>query len=187
MLLSGELVANVALWVAAACTFATSETRKGVLSLCVVAWTLGLRHGLGAYRFLACTGAAWCAKSAADLARLLLSSSRCADMDHIVAIDNGEHLSNSETSLCSPGRSPTATRSLVAIGQTPVTVGLFFSLGHSTIVIAMTLAIIIATSAINKLPNVSSVGGLIGVSVSASFLFLLGESARCCCALLRRS
>ncbi|BGO93271.1 hypothetical protein NBRC10512_006184 [Rhodotorula toruloides] len=92
--------------------------------------------------------------SAADLARLLLSSSRCADMDHIVAIDN-------------------ATRSLVAIGQTPVTVGLFFSLGHSTIVIAMTLAIIIATSAINKLPNVSSVGGLIGVSVSASFLFLL--------------
>ncbi|KAL7341323.1 high-affinity nickel-transport protein-domain-containing protein [Rhodotorula toruloides] len=122
MLLSGELVANVALWVAAACTFATSETRKGVLSLCVVAWTLGLRHGL--------------------------------DMDHIVAIDN-------------------ATRSLVAIGQTPVTVGLFFSLGHSTIVIAMTLAIIIATSAINKLPNVSSVGGLIGVSVSASFLFLL--------------
>lgn len=40
----------------------------------------------------------------------------------------------------------------------------------------MTLAIIIATSAINKLPNVSSVGGLIGVSVSASFLFLLGES-----------
>ncbi|BGP33720.1 hypothetical protein JCM10296v2_005524 [Rhodotorula toruloides] len=75
-------------------------------------------------------------------------------MDHLVAIDN-------------------ATRSLVAIGQTPVTVGLFFSLGHSTIVIGMTLAIIIATSAINKLPNVSSVGGLIGVSVSASFLFLL--------------
>ncbi|PRQ71705.1 High-affinity nickel-transport protein-domain containing protein [Rhodotorula toruloides] len=122
LLLAGELVANVALWVAAACTFATNETHKGVLSLCVVAWTLGLRHGL--------------------------------DMDHIVAIDN-------------------ATRSLVAIGQTPVTVGLFFSLGHSTIVIAMTLAIIIATSAINKLPNVSSVGGLIGVSISASFLFLL--------------
>lgn len=67
-----------------------------------------------------------------------------------------------------------ATRSLVAIGQTPVTVGLFFSLGHSTIVVAMTIAIIIATSAINKLPNISSVGGLIGVSVSASFLFLLG-------------
>lgn len=66
------------------------------------------------------------------------------------------------------------TRSLVAAGQTPVTVGLFFSLGHSTIVIAMTIAIIIATSAIDKVPDVSSIGGVIGVSVSASFLFLLG-------------
>ncbi|BGP49926.1 hypothetical protein JCM10450v2_005831 [Rhodotorula kratochvilovae] len=75
-------------------------------------------------------------------------------MDHIVAVD-------------------TTTRSLVAMGQTPVTVGLFFSLGHSTIVIAMTIAIIITTAAIDKLPDVSSVGGVIGVSVSASFLFLL--------------
>lgn len=69
------------------------------------------------------------------------------------------------------------TRSLVAAGQTPVTVGLFFSLGHSTIVIAMTIAIIIATSAIDKVPDVSSIGGVIGVSVSASFLFLLGASS----------
>ena len=75
------------------------------------------------------------------------------------------------------------TRSLVAAGQTPVTVGLFFSLGHSTIVIAMTIAIIIATSAIDKVPDVSSIGGVIGVSVSASFLFLLGASpilSLCC-------
>lgn len=38
----------------------------------------------------------------------------------------------------------------------------------------MTIAIIIATSAIDKVPDVSSIGGVIGVSVSASFLFLLG-------------
>ncbi|BGP26131.1 hypothetical protein JCM10295v2_005074 [Rhodotorula toruloides] len=82
-----------------------------------------------------------------------------ASPDHIVAIDN-------------------AIRSLIVIGQVPVTVGLFFSLGHSAIVIAMTLAIIIATSAINKLPKVSSIGGFIGVSVSASFLFLLGGSSQ---------
>ncbi|GAA5952511.1 hypothetical protein JCM21900_003400 [Sporobolomyces salmonicolor] len=75
-------------------------------------------------------------------------------MDHIVAIDN-------------------VTRNLVSMGKLPVTVGLFFSLGHSTIVISMTIAIIIATSAIDKLPDISSVGGVIGVSVSASFLFLL--------------
>ncbi|GJN92761.1 hypothetical protein Rhopal_005799-T1 [Rhodotorula paludigena] len=59
------------------------------------------------------------------------------------------------------------------MGQTPVTVGLFFSLGHSTIVIAMTVAVIITTAAIDKLPDVASIGGVIGVSVSASFLFLL--------------
>ncbi|GAA5860214.1 hypothetical protein JCM1840_002824 [Sporobolomyces johnsonii] len=75
-------------------------------------------------------------------------------MDHIVAIDN-------------------VTRNLVSMGKLPVTVGLFFSLGHSTIVISMTIAIIIATSAIDKLPDISSVGGVIGVSVSASFLFIL--------------
>ncbi|GAA6048554.1 hypothetical protein JCM3770_006550 [Rhodotorula araucariae] len=121
-LLGGELVANCAVWVAAACVFAPDRETRGVLSLCVVAWTLGLRHGL--------------------------------DMDHIVAVD-------------------TTTRSLVSVGQTPVTVGLFFSLGHSTIVLAMTVAIIITTAAIDKLPDVSSVGGVIGVSVSASFLFLL--------------
>lgn len=121
-LLAGELAANAAIWIVAGIVFGTSEEKRGVLSLCVVAWTLGLRHAL--------------------------------DMDHICAIDN-------------------VTRSLVAAGQTPVTVGLFFSLGHSTIVIAMTIAIIIATSAIDKVPDVSSIGGVIGVSVSASFLFLL--------------
>lgn len=65
------------------------------------------------------------------------------------------------------------------MGQTPVTVGLFFSLGHSTIVIAMTVAVIITTAAIDKLPDVASIGGVIGVSVSASFLFLLGASVFC--------
>ncbi|KPV72424.1 uncharacterized protein RHOBADRAFT_55890 [Rhodotorula graminis WP1] len=119
-LLAGELVANAAVWTAAACVF--TGDKRGVLSLCVVAWTLGLRHGL--------------------------------DMDHIVAVD-------------------TTTRALVAQGQRPVTVGLFFSLGHSTIVFAMTVAIIITVRAIDKLPDISSVGGVIGVSVSASFLFLL--------------
>lgn len=85
--------------------------------------------------------------------------------------------------MADPPSCTKVTRSLVAAGQTPVTVGLFFSLGHSTIVIAMTIAIIIATSAIDKVPDVSSIGGVIGVSVSASFLFLLGASplfSLCC-------
>ncbi|GAA6030432.1 hypothetical protein JCM8097_009105 [Rhodosporidiobolus ruineniae] len=120
-LLVGEFAANVALWIAAAIVWRKEETRA-VLSLAVVAWTLGLRHGL--------------------------------DMDHIVAIDN-------------------VTRNLVSLGQLPVTVGLFFSLGHSSIVIGMTIAVIITVSAIDKLDDISSVGGVVGVCVSASFLFVL--------------
>ncbi|KAI5475400.1 NicO-domain-containing protein [Pseudohyphozyma bogoriensis] len=76
------------------------------------------------------------------------------DMDHIVAIDN-------------------VTRNLVSMGQLPVTCGMFFSFGHSSIVIGVTIAIIAATSNINRIDPVASVGGVIGVSVSASFLFLL--------------
>ena len=107
-------------------------------------------------------------------------------MDHICAIDNGTSIPGEKRSLetrtvaDSPSLRTAVTRSLVAAGQTPVTVGLFFSLGHSTIVIAMTIAIIIATSAIDKVPDVSSIGGVIGVSVSASFLFLLGAWAKTC-------
>jgi len=80
----------------------------------------------------------------------------------------------------------TVTRNLVSMGKLPVTVGLFFSLGHSTIVFAFTVAweslfylfillstswckfvrgeirIIVAVEAIDKLPNISEIGGLIG-------------------------
>ncbi|GAA5907238.1 hypothetical protein JCM6882_008398 [Rhodosporidiobolus microsporus] len=121
-LLTGELVVNALLWVVVGIVWGRDEERRGVLSLAIVAWTLGLRHGL--------------------------------DMDHIVAIDN-------------------VTRNLVSLGQLPVTVGLFFSLGHSSIVIGMTIAVIVTVSAIDKLPDISNVGGVIGVCVSASFLFIL--------------
>ncbi|SGY19283.1 BQ5605_C014g07603 [Microbotryum silenes-dioicae] len=134
LVLVGELVVNVLLWGVALALFVGDQGRRGILSLCLIAWTLGLRHGL--------------------------------DMDHIVAIDN-------------------VTRNLVALGRLPVTVGLFFSIGHSTIVVAATIAgcmlnlvisyisIVIATSAIDKMDNVSAIGGVIGVSISASFLLLL--------------
>lgn len=46
-LLAGEVAANAAIWIVAGIVFGTSEEKRGVLSLCVVAWTLGLRHALG--------------------------------------------------------------------------------------------------------------------------------------------
>ncbi|KAM0790058.1 hypothetical protein ACM66B_005386 [Microbotryomycetes sp. NB124-2] len=122
LLVVGELAANLLLWIVALAMFAPDKASRGVLSLCLIAWTLGLRHGL--------------------------------DADHIVAIDN-------------------ATRRIVSLGKEPICVGLFFSLGHSSIVLGATIAIVVAVSAIDKIPDVSAVGGIIGVSVSASFLLIL--------------
>jgi high-affinity nickel-transport protein len=77
------------------------------------------------------------------------------DADHISAIDN-------------------VTRKLMQENKRPVAVGFFFSLGHSTIVIALTIAIAIAATFIqNSIPALKNAGGLIGTSISALFLFLI--------------
>ncbi|RYP20832.1 hypothetical protein DL765_002566 [Monosporascus sp. GIB2] len=77
------------------------------------------------------------------------------DADHISAID-------------------LMTRRLIASGQRPVTVGTFFSLGHSTIVV-VTCVVVAATSGAlrDRFDNFAYVGGIIGTSVSAAFLILL--------------
>ena len=77
------------------------------------------------------------------------------DADHIAAIDN-------------------STRKLMQEGQRPVAVGLFFSLGHSTIVVALTVLIAISAGIISDIPAFQEVGGLIGTAVSATFLLVIG-------------
>src|SRR6266704_3176305 len=77
------------------------------------------------------------------------------DADHIAAIDN-------------------VTRKLMQEGKQPLTVGLFFSLGHSTIVIVATIGIVLATNAFqHRLEDFRAGGGLIGVSVSSAFLLII--------------
>jgi nickel/cobalt transporter (NiCoT) family protein len=77
------------------------------------------------------------------------------DADHISAIDN-------------------VTRKLMAEGKRPVAVGFFFSLGHSTIVVALTVAIALAATTIQRaFPRLEDLGGLVGTSVSALFLYLI--------------
>ena len=80
------------------------------------------------------------------------------DADHISAIDN-------------------TTRKLLADGKRPLGVGFFFSLGHSTVVVALSLALTFAARAVagqvGTASNLSKVGGLIGTSVSAFFLFAI--------------
>jgi nickel/cobalt transporter (NiCoT) family protein len=78
------------------------------------------------------------------------------DADHISAID-------------------LMTRRLVATGSKPVTVGMWFSLGHSTIVI-ITCIVVAATSGAleERFDGFRNVGGIIGTGVSAGVLIILG-------------
>jgi nickel/cobalt transporter (NiCoT) family protein len=76
------------------------------------------------------------------------------DADHISAIDN-------------------VTRKLMQEKQRPVGVGFFFSLGHSTIVVVLTVLIAIAAIAVGNFDQLRNIGGLIGTSVSAFFLLVI--------------
>jgi len=77
------------------------------------------------------------------------------DADHIAAIDN-------------------VTRKLMQEGKRPLAVGLFFSLGHSTIVVGLSIAIVLTTAALqSRFESFKDLGGLIGTSVSALFLFAI--------------
>jgi len=77
------------------------------------------------------------------------------DADHMAAIDN-------------------VTRKLMQDGGRPVAVGLFFSLGHSTVVVLASAAIAgTATALQGCFDAFRQVGGVVGTSVSALFLFVI--------------
>jgi nickel/cobalt transporter (NiCoT) family protein len=77
------------------------------------------------------------------------------DADHIAAIDN-------------------VTRKLMQDGKRPVTVGLMFSLGHSTVVVVGSIAIAATTLAMHhRLDGFRDIGGLIGTLISTAFLFVI--------------
>ena len=81
------------------------------------------------------------------------------DADHISAIDN-------------------TTRKLMNDGKRPLSIGFLFSLGHSTIVVAIGAGIVIAEKAVygavsNSGSHLEQFGGVFGTIVSASFLYLI--------------
>jgi high-affinity nickel-transport protein len=78
------------------------------------------------------------------------------DADHIAAIDD-------------------TTRLMLAKGKKPLAIGLFFSLGHSTIVLALSIGVAFAAKqAIKFQKDFAETGGIIGASVSTLFLYLVG-------------
>ena len=77
------------------------------------------------------------------------------DADHIAAIDN-------------------VARKLMQEGKRPVSVGFFFSLGHSTVVILASVAIAATAAALEtRFSGFKEVGGLIGTGISTLFLLAI--------------
>src|SRR6266513_3391600 len=81
------------------------------------------------------------------------------DADHIAAIDN-------------------TTRKLVSEGKRPLSVGFFFSLGHSSVVFVLALLLNFGIPALNNQvrndgSTLHNVTGIVGTMVSGTFLFLI--------------
>src|ERR1700712_2466609 len=77
------------------------------------------------------------------------------DADHIAAIDN-------------------VTRKLMQEGKRPLAAGLYFSLGHSTVVVLGSIGVAVTAAAFReRLEGFASIGGVIGTSISAAFLLLI--------------
>src|SRR5438445_11122900 len=121
----------------------------GVGLLHVAGWGLLLAYGLGHPALLALGGLAY-----------TFGLRHAFDADHISAIDN-------------------TTRKLLQEGRRPVAVGFFFSLGHSTVVFLIALALglavqVIVEGVVSDDGQFREMGGFIGTTVSGTFLILIG-------------
>jgi len=90
------------------------------------------------------------------LAAYLFGLRHAFDADHIAAVDD-------------------TVRVMMQRGRRPLGVGFFFSLGHSSIVVGLAVAIVLSTASVSRaLPVLEQFGGVIGAGVSGTFLWLIG-------------
>jgi high-affinity nickel-transport protein len=115
----------------------------------IAGWGLLLAYGANHPGFLALGGLAY-----------TFGLRHAFDADHITAIDN-------------------TTRKLLQTGQKPVGVGFFFSLGHSTVVFLIAVALGFAAKwvvqgVVSDNGQLKSIGGAAGTLVSGGFLIFIG-------------
>ena len=80
------------------------------------------------------------------------------DADHIAAIDN-------------------ATRKMMEAGRRPVTLGMFFSLGHSAVVFALTFAVAATTATFATLMEpIRAFASVVGTGLSLLFLVAIAAA-----------
>src|ERR1700712_4156549 len=127
-----------------------------VLLLHVVGWGLLLGAIAPHHYRLGGTGAFG---AGLGLTAYTLGMRHAFDADHIAAIDN-------------------TTRKLMAEGKRPVSVGFWFSLGHSSIVFGLCLLLSLGVKALagqveNDSSTLQRTTGLIGTAVSGTFLYII--------------
>ncbi len=90
---------------------------------------------------------------------LTLGMRHAFDADHIAAIDN-------------------TTRKLMSEGKRPLSVGFFFSLGHSSVVFALSVLLNFGIRSLDKQvrnghSGLHNITGIVGTSISGTFLYLI--------------
>jgi high-affinity nickel-transport protein len=90
------------------------------------------------------------------LAAYMFGLRHAFDADHIAAVDD-------------------TVRYLLQKRKNALGAGFFFSLGHSTVVLLLSVAIVVAAAAVKRdLPELRNLGGVIGAGVSGTFLWIIG-------------
>ncbi|USI75017.1 HoxN/HupN/NixA family nickel/cobalt transporter [Sphingomonas morindae] len=122
------------------------------------------RIGVLYIALLAANGGAWIwALALFDRQPLMLGTALLAwglglrhavDADHIAAIDN-------------------VTRTLMQRGRRPITVGLWFAIGHSAVILIASGAVAFTASALAGFAAMRAAGALLATLVSAGFLFAI--------------
>ena len=123
----------------------------------IVAAVAGL-HVLGWTLYLAYAGSPAAAGGLAGAGALayVLGIRHAFDADHIAAIDD-------------------TTRLMLLRGRRPVGVGFFFAVGHSGVVLMLSLVVALAAGAVSggSMRRVQEVGGIMALAVAATFLLLV--------------
>ena len=128
---------------------------EAIITVALFYWLINLSTATGSINITAKVGVVGTFFSLGVLA-YTFGLRHAFDADHLAAIDN-------------------STRKLVQEKKASNFTGFFFSLGHSTVVILLAIALIIAVRTIaSDLPSLESIGTIIGTLVSGGFLYIIG-------------
>ena len=132
-----------------------SFTRTEWKSIASLYGFVGLLHAIGWGLYLH-YNTAYPALVGLGFAAYMFGLRHAFDADHIAAVDD-------------------TVRYMLQKGRKPLGAGFFFSLGHSTVVLALAIGIAFTAAVVkHEIPQLKNLGAIIGAGISGSFLWLIG-------------